>query len=191
MVERNSMSLPDAHRQARDYQSAVYALGPMLASSQVAIYPIDIHGMLDFSLDASSSGEGSMGPGYNRALAAALSRNWDRQDVMSDLAHETGGEAFFNMNDLSGIMARSIDAGGNYYTLAYAPEDRNGCNIRPIKVQVSRADVKLIYRRGDRPVLEQQVGGQDGAGNAVDGDAGGHAAFDDAHDARAGAAAGS
>ena len=69
------MSLPDAHRQARDYQSAVYALGPMLASSQVAIYPIDIHGMSTFSLDASSSGEGSMGPGFNRALAAGLSRD--------------------------------------------------------------------------------------------------------------------
>ena len=156
------MSLPDAHRQARDYQSAVYALGPMLASSQVAIYPIDIHGMSTLSLDASSSGEGSMGPGFNRALAAGLSRNWDRQDVMSDLAHETGGEAFFNMNDLSGIMARSIDAGGNYYTLAYAPEDRNwNGKYRPIKVQVSRADVKLTYRRGYLAVPEQQVGGQD------------------------------
>jgi VWFA-related protein len=156
------MSLPDAHRQAREYQSAVYALAPMLASSQVAIYPIDIHGISTFSLDASSTGEGSMGPGFNRALAGGLSRNWDRQEVMSDLARETGGEAFFNMNDLSGIMARSIDAGGNYYTLAYAPEDHNwNGKYRPIKVQVSRPDVKLTYRRGYLAVPEQQVAGQD------------------------------
>jgi VWFA-related protein len=156
------MSLPDAHRQTRDYQSAAYALGPMLASSQVAIYPIDIHGMSTFSLDASSTGEGAMGPGFNRALAAGLSRNWDRQDVMSDLARETGGEAFFNMNDLSGIMARTIDAGGNYYTLAYAPVDRKwDGRYRPIKVQVSRPDVKLTYRRGYLAVPEQQVAGQD------------------------------
>ena len=102
-----------------------------------------------------------MGPGFNRALAAGLSRNWDRQDVMSDLAHETGGEAFFNMNDLSGIMARSIDAGGNYYTLAYVPRIATERQVSADQGASEPGRCEADYRRGYLAVPEQQVGGQD------------------------------
>jgi hypothetical protein len=156
------MSLPNARRQTRDYQSAVYALGPMLAASQVAIYPIDIPGLSTFSIDASSRGEGMMSAAMPGVLSGALSRNWDRHDVMSDMARETGGEAFFNMNDLAGIMARGINAGGNYYTLAYSPADHKwDGRYRPIKVEVTNPGVKLTYRRGYLAVPEQQVIAED------------------------------
>jgi hypothetical protein len=44
---------------------------------------------------------------------------------MNQLAEDTGGDAFYNTNDLATAVQRAIEAGSNYYTLLYQPADRN------------------------------------------------------------------
>ena len=48
--------------------------------------------------------------------------------TMKNIAQQTGGEAFVNTNDLKRVIARSLEDGSTYYTLAYTPpkEDAGG-----------------------------------------------------------------
>lgn len=68
---------------------------------------------------------------------------------MNDIAYETGGQAVFGSNDLTGALRRSIEDGSNYYTIAYRPEnhDWNG-KFRVIKVEMAGHNYSLSYRRG-------------------------------------------
>jgi hypothetical protein len=67
---------------------------------------------------------------------------------MNDIAYETGGQAVFGSNDLTGALRRSIEDGSNYYTIAYRPEnhDWNG-KFRKIKVEMAGHTYSLSYRR--------------------------------------------
>jgi hypothetical protein len=68
---------------------------------------------------------------------------------MNQMARDTGGEAFVNTNGLKGAIEKAIAAGSDYYTIAYAPTNRdwNG-NYRKIDVKVDRPKIALSYRRG-------------------------------------------
>jgi hypothetical protein len=50
---------------------------------------------------------------------------WSTEYRMEDIARETGGEAFYNQNDLRNLTLRRLDEGTSYYILAYVPEDRD------------------------------------------------------------------
>src|SRR5258708_5438394 len=68
---------------------------------------------------------------------------------MNDIAQQTGGEAFFNTNDLKLAMRQSIERGSTYYTLAYVPANRNwDSKYRRIEVKLARSGLKADYRRG-------------------------------------------
>jgi VWFA-related protein len=98
-----------------------------LTSSQISVYPIDIRG-----LTVSNP----------RSMIAS-------QATMEEIAHQTGGEAFYNTNDLKGALKRSIEHGSTYYTLAYVPANKNwNGKLRKIDVTVSHSGLSLHYRRG-------------------------------------------
>ena len=42
-----------------------------------------------------------------------------------DIAEATGGHAFYSTNDLKGALLDATEIGGNYYTLTYAPSNEN------------------------------------------------------------------
>jgi hypothetical protein len=79
---------------------------------------------------------------------------------MQQMADATGGKAFVNTNGLKEAVEKAIDAGSNYYTIAYTPTDRkwNG-DYRKIQVKLDHPGVTLAYRRGyfanDRSTLKQ------------------------------------
>ena len=68
---------------------------------------------------------------------------------MVAVAEATGGEAYFNTNDLRGAVTKAIDNGANYYTISYAPPSPafDG-RYHAIGIKVDRPKVKLAYRRG-------------------------------------------
>ena len=70
---------------------------------------------------------------------------------INDIAFfETGGEAVFGSNDLSGALRRSIEDGSNYYTLAYRPQNHDwDGKFRKIKVEMPGHSYSISYRRGD------------------------------------------
>ncbi len=68
---------------------------------------------------------------------------------MEQMAQDTGGKAFVNTNNLTAAIENAIEAGSNYYTVAYSPTNHNwNGSYRKIHVKVDRPGVTLAYRRG-------------------------------------------
>ena len=63
--------------------------------------------------------------------------------------NETGGELFFNRNDVDAEIARSQQMGANYYTLTYQPEqrDQNG-KFRRIRVILRDRNLRAVTKAG-------------------------------------------
>ena len=124
----------------------------LLARSQVAVYPIDAQGLTEEpTMDVSniesgmSRGNGNLAKDNSNFFAQTAGE----QTTMNQMARDTGGEAFVNTNGLKGAIEKAIAAGSDYYTIAYAPTNRdwNG-NYRKIDVKVDRPKIALSYRRG-------------------------------------------
>ena len=124
----------------------------LLARSQVAMYPIDARGlMVAPMLSATQSGSTmSRKPnGFANANTKFFQQTSEEHGTMEQMAQATGGKAFVNTNGLKEAVEKAIDAGSNYYTIAYTPINRkwNG-DYRKIQVKLDRSGVTLAYRRG-------------------------------------------
>jgi VWFA-related protein len=113
--------------QQRLYADKVRDIAAEFASSQIAIYPVDVTGLLP------NFGQGS----------------FERQETMKEIARETGGQAFVNQNDLHrGVGLAFADTAASY-TVGYYPEDKKwDNNYRKITVKVNREGVEVRHRRG-------------------------------------------
>jgi len=128
----------------------------LLTRSQVAVYPIDARGLFSNpSFDASHSGAGdARNPvKYSNDVSQFNETVAIEHSTMKQMANDTGGQAFYNTNDLAQAVAQAIDAGSNYHTLAYNPTDRKwNSNYRSIHVELSAPaaarGLTLSYRHG-------------------------------------------
>jgi VWFA-related protein len=69
--------------------------------------------------------------------------------TMDMVAQQTGGRAFYNGNDLPGIIDRVTSSSSDFYTLSYTPTDTNmNGALRKISVSVSGGKYTLSYRHG-------------------------------------------
>lgn len=160
------------NRDPHDFATEKIALpdstAALLASSQVAVYPIEITGLdaigasattpsatLDVppqtpSLKNDSRHVESRSPDPYASLTSTR-ESWlmRSQQMMKKIADDTGGKAFMNTNDLKSALRRAVESGSNYYSLAYVPRNDNWNGAyRHIKVKVDRRGLKLAYRRG-------------------------------------------
>ncbi len=124
----------------------------LLARSQVAVYPIDARGLMtEPMLSATQSGSNNVKtPGAFAKNSAKFFQNTSEEHgTMMQMAEATGGKAFVNTNGLKEAVQKAIDAGSNYYTIAYTPTNRdwNG-DYRKIQVKLDRPGVSLAYRHG-------------------------------------------
>ena len=91
---------------------------------------------------------------------------------MSQMAEDTGGRAFMDTDGLTAAIAQAIDSGSNYYTLTYAPSDKNwNGHYRKIEVAVAQPGIRLAYRRGyyaDDPQARPKPGTESVAAAAPD-----------------------
>jgi VWFA-related protein len=127
----------------------------LLTAAQVAVYPVDARGLITVPLyDAGRSGrEFAHDPtAVTTQLNAFYSSQAIEHQTMMSIAESTGGLAFFNTNDLVGAVQQGIQAGSNYYSLAYSPGAR-GANAQPRHIHItllSKFDVfgyRLSYRQ--------------------------------------------
>jgi len=157
----------------RDYSAETQATDALLAAARVAVYPVDARGLMTFaSLDASRSfisarglpseggGRGLRRGGFappmvsgpsaaNEADREFLQQTTNQLQTMQRVAEETGGEAFYNNNDLRDVAAQAISNGSNYYTLGYVPAGKLwGGQFRTIQVRVDGGTYDLAYRHG-------------------------------------------
>ncbi|MGD0479281.1 MAG: VWA domain-containing protein [Terracidiphilus sp.] len=124
----------------------------LLARSQVAVYPIDARGlMVNPTMSATQSGStmNRKPNGFANANTKFFQQTSEEHGTMEEMAQATGGKAFVNTNGLKEAVEKAIEAGSNYYTIAYTPTNRkwNG-DYRKIQVKLDRPGVTLAYRRG-------------------------------------------
>lgn len=122
----------------------------LLSRAQVAVYPADARAL---RADPTLSAAASKSDPFGKSSAAFYTTQDSEQMTMRQLAEDTGGEAFYNTNDLATAVQRAIESGSNYYTLSYSPIDKNENGMyREIRValngSLATAGYNLSYRHG-------------------------------------------
>lgn len=114
----------------------------LLEAGRIAVYPIDVRGL---------------NPQFTHAEP-------QQHLYESNFADATGGEAFYNENDMAKASAHAMENGDNYYTLSYSPDDlRDNGSWHAVRVNLA-GGYHLTYRRGyydETPELEQHAGRKD------------------------------
>src|ERR1700723_194913 len=137
-----------------DNQSALRAATAAAVKANVSIYPLDVRGLQAFppggeAQNASLHGQSA----YNgNAVFNDLNGNANSQETLSTLADDTGGKAFFDSNDFSGVFAQVQKNTSAYYVLGFTSSNpaKDG-RFRHLKVTLNRPDIKdikLEYRSG-------------------------------------------
>jgi VWFA-related protein len=119
----------------------------LLASAQVAVFPIDAHG-LGSPID-NPNGPGAYDPSQQPLYGIA---NAQDQLSLESVAEATGGAAYYNNNDLGSLAAQAVDKGANYYTLSYIPPGQKfDWGHHSIKIALNPDTTKpglhLVYRQ--------------------------------------------
>lgn len=155
---------PRSAAASQDYTSVMARTASLLTDAQIAIYPVDLRGLLGNSVYSDLSNTSSTGESLGRTLSGGgfsgragatseLNRTSDEllnaHDTMEDLASRTGGKAYYNRNDLNNAFLKSMQDGSAYYTLTYSPDNKEWASkFRKINLKTTRSGVKLRYRLG-------------------------------------------
>ena len=134
-----------------DNQSALRAATAAAVKSNVSIYPLDVRGLQ--ALPGGGEAQNASLHGQSAYTGASvlndLNSNAASQETLSTLAADTGGKAFFDSNDFSGVFSQVQKDTSAYYILSYSSSNhaKDG-KFRRIKVVLNRRDVKLDFRQG-------------------------------------------
>ena len=125
----------------------------LIAAAHIAVYPVDLGTIetdgMGAQLNGAASADNKMGDTFRNQFFARQ----QLRTAMEDIAHETGGKAFYGTNDLAHAMEESLVDGASYYSLAYDPSDGNpnqkwDGTYHKIHVELARKGYSLNYRRG-------------------------------------------
>jgi VWFA-related protein len=127
----------------RGFDEEVNRVARAMNQADIAIYPVSDSGLATLpALNAES------GPGGGRGRPLSVT------PVMGDssmraLAEESGGQAYYNTNDLPAAVERALADAETSYTLGfYPPEDALDGKFHEIRVQVRQRGLTLRHRRG-------------------------------------------
>jgi VWFA-related protein len=96
-----------------------------LASADIAIYPVDMRGIMTSGIDAANTG------------------------TMEEIAAETGGKAYTNQNEIKFGIAMAASDDKACYSLGYYPDNKKwDGKYRSVKVKVDQGDTQIRYRKG-------------------------------------------
>ena len=153
-----------------DLQSAIKAEIDTMAQAQVAIFPVDVRGVVvnpegaltgarpnggaangtvSSGADTNSLSNPTINPVLQGMQASHLGSSLDRNYATENqVAQTTGGHAFFSTNDVSDALTQATEEGGNYYTLTYAPPPHGvDGKCHSIRVNVTPVEYHISYRR--------------------------------------------
>lgn len=155
----------DSAADNRNYSEQIRRVTNLLAEAQIAIYPVDVRGLLAGGLSADSSASMAGPPPELAATSSAkilapensaATRGLDELDqqateraTLNQVATATGGKAFYSSNGIKNAIATAVEQGSNYYTLSYTSANKtyNG-KFRRIKVLLDEKGYSLHYRPG-------------------------------------------
>ncbi len=151
---------------AEEWQKTVRSL----QDANIAVYPIDVSGLIgtttaaragqEFSKTvannlATASSSGGDGGVAGRSMAmegyeAGLTQDpiQAKHDTMRNVADWTGGQPFYNSNDLENLFRRAGQDSSQYYMLTYSTTDKGKDGWRKIEVKVRRDGVQVRSRSG-------------------------------------------
>ena len=121
-----------------------------LASANIAIYPVDLHGLVSGMESSAASGASVFADTAvsDRALSGVSSLQAS-QGTMKEVAAQTGGKAYVNQNEIKEGIALAASDEKASYSLGYYPENKKwDGKLRSIKVKVAQGDTQLRYRKG-------------------------------------------
>ena len=119
--------------------------------ANTAIYTLDSRGLeaMPPSGDASTASLRGTAAYSGAAVRNQFSSNESSQETLSTLADDTGGKAFLDTNDFSGVFTQVQRDSSAYYVLGFRSSNpvKDG-RYRKLAVKVSRPGIKLEYRNG-------------------------------------------
>jgi VWFA-related protein len=110
-----------------------------LETQRIAIYPIDVRGLMlvRYSLSARNL------PVMNQTSTPA------QHGLMNEIAEATGGRAVYNNNGIAQAVTNIVDDDGEYYTVTYSPHNLTYDNRwHKVRVTMPGSGYLLSYRRG-------------------------------------------
>lgn len=134
-----------------DNQSALRAATASAVKANVSIYPVDVRGLQAFPPGGQAQSASLHGQsGYSgAAVLNDLNSNAASQETLYTVAADTGGKAFMDTNDLSGVFSQVQKDSSVYYVLGYTSTNHaQDGRFRKLKVTVNRPDVKVEARAG-------------------------------------------
>jgi VWFA-related protein len=125
----------------RDYADIVAQMSHVLASSDIAVYPVDAQGLQGTFTDASQFSVNF----YRNTITQNIAQ---RRQSMIETADLTGGQAFYNRNDIARELTQAYHDGDTFYALAFTPAKREpDSKVHKIRVSCTRSGVQLHYRK--------------------------------------------
>lgn len=145
----------DPFNTAESFEDDIRKTADLLATSQMALYPIAAEGLATDSVyEANGKEIGQKRPSIamrdqvQQMKVASTNRDLSH-NAMEELAKDTGGQAFYNTNGLGNALERVVNNGTRYYSLTYSPSNANmDGKFRRIQVKLASGKHNLAYRRG-------------------------------------------
>jgi VWFA-related protein len=135
----------------RDFQGEMQEVGSALMDAKIAIYPMDPGGVRTQSMFEAEARvrQPNSGQRMGQAIQREDTMRQGSQQVMRDLADQTGGRVCLNDNDLGDCVKKAVDDANSYYELAYYPDagDWHG-EYHRIAVKTGQSGLHLSYREG-------------------------------------------
>jgi VWFA-related protein len=133
----------------RSYAPQIREAAAELAAAQVAIYPVDVRGLIsgvEFLRDDAANRQSST---LAERAGSRMSDVNASQETMRAIANETGGRVYINQNEVAIGVEKAMQDNAASYTLGYYPEDKKwDGKYRALKVKLARDGVEVRHRRG-------------------------------------------
>ena len=144
-VPTSILATADGTTDPLSYSDEIKETVNAMARSQIAVYPVDVRGVVPVALGSSPKA----GPA---GVAMSTTSNHpylsDSYLTEGDIAGSTGGYAFFSGNDVKGALEQATETGSNYYTLTYSPSNQKyDGQLRKLHVELAKRGYQLAYRR--------------------------------------------
>ncbi len=134
-----------------DNRVAIRTVIDRAVKSNVSIYAADMRGLQ--ALGPAGDASQASTRGQSAFSGAAVSGRFDSmsasQDALSSMAQDTGGRAFFDLNDFGTVFDKVVADTSAYYLLGFSSTNHSkDGRFRRLRVTLKRPDLKLEYRAG-------------------------------------------
>ncbi len=124
----------------RNYSGMMTQVFQVLSAENIAVYPVDTHGLQGSMTDASQYS-------FQLYTNPVYQASYERQESMRGVADQTGGRAFYNHNDIGSELASAYNDANNFYALAFTPaKNKPDGKMHSVRVECRRSGVHLRYR---------------------------------------------